>query len=111
MRSSLVRLAAVAAFGALLSGCAGLNEVFDELDRAAELQAERDAQQPPVQQTDYVAACLQVGGCGVAASGGSAAVSSSTSTFDPAPKIAVGGCPYIAANGDGSHRGGTACPQ
>jgi hypothetical protein len=52
MRSTLVQLAAVAVCGGLLSGCAGLNEVFDELDRAAEIQAEWDAQQQPVQETD-----------------------------------------------------------
>ena len=62
MSSTLVRLAAVSAAMILLSGCAGLNELFDELDRAAELQTEWEAQQPPVQQTDYVMACHEMGG-------------------------------------------------
>jgi len=111
MRSTLVQLAAVAVCGGLLSGCAGLNEVFDELDRAAEIQAEWDAQQQPVQETDYVAACNQFGGCGVGSSGSAATFPSSPSTVDPAPKIGVGGCPYIDVNGAGSHPEGTACPQ
>jgi len=111
MSSTLVRLAAVSAAMILLSGCAGLNELFDELDRAAELQTEWEAQQPPIQQTDYVMACHEMGGCGVGSSQGASTVGSSSTAFDPEPKIWVGGCPYIAANGDGSHPGGTACPQ
>lgn len=76
---------------AALSGCGSF---LDDLNAAAEWQAQQEAYRPaqPVPDTDYAAACHTYG-CGNGASG---------ATVSPVPQS---GCPY---GGSGS---GTACPQ
>lgn len=90
-----LQLAVIIGAAALLSGC---GTFFDDLNAAAEWQAQWDAEHPTQQAvaTDYVQAC-QTYGC----------PSNAPSTPPTRP---AGSCPTPLPDGTYS-TGGTACPQ
>lgn len=95
MFSRMKLIAAVAGAVAMCGGCVSL----DELDAAGAHLAEWNAREGVRQETDYVQACHQQGGCGAG---------SGTAVNTPAR---TSGCPYPFPDGSYGEAGGTACPQ
>ena len=101
MFSRMRLIAGLTGIVVLCGGCVSLDELDAAGARLAEWNAQQDGwqEQGGWQETDYVQACYEQGGCGTG----------SGHAVNHPPRTS--GCPYAFPDGSYGEAGGTACPQ